>query len=165
MTGFANHPEFELKILDPRVGREWSFDFQTKGAAGIDLLACLDTEMIMWPKERYKFDAGIALHMKNSDYAMVILPRSSMGTKGLVLQHTLGLVDSDYQGQIIMPMMNIGDEAIGIRPGDRIAQAIFIPVIHPIFRVVGNFSEQSERGEGGRGSTGTNAAIDCRKRA
>ncbi|UQT03050.1 dUTP pyrophosphatase [Serratia phage vB_SmaS-Totoro] len=154
----------ELKLIDPRYkSAEWAVpDYKTAGAAAIDVLACIDKEVSIPPGAVVMIPLGIAVHMDNTEVAAILLPRSGLGTKdGVILGNTLGLIDSDFQGQIQAPVWNRnfadpyeGGKVITIKPGDRIAQLMFIPVIRPSFKVVTEFSETTERGEGGFGSTG-----------
>ena len=145
----------ELKILDPRVGTEFPLpDYATPGSAGIDLRACLDSSLTMAPGDCELIPTGMAIHMGDSNMAAVILPRSGLGHKhGIVLGNLVGLIDSDYQGQLFISVWNRGDESFTIEPGDRIAQLVFVPVLHPTFTLVDEFTA-SERGEGGFGHSG-----------
>ena len=145
----------ELKILDPRVGSEFPLpDYATPGSAGIDLRACLDSSLTMAPGDCELIPTGMAIHMGDSNMAAVILPRSGLGHKhGIVLGNLVGLIDSDYQGQLFISVWNRGDESFTIEPGDRIAQLVFVPVLHPTFTLVDEFTA-SERGEGGFGHSG-----------
>ncbi len=145
----------ELKILDPRVGSEFPLpDYATPGSAGIDLRACLDSSLTMAPGDCELVPTGMAIHMGDSNMAAVILPRSGLAHKhGIVLGNLVGLIDSDYQGQLFISVWNRGDESFTIEPGDRIAQLVFVPVLHPAFTLVDEFTA-SERGEGGFGHSG-----------
>ena len=145
----------ELKILDPRVGSEFPLpDYATPGSAGIDLRACLDSSLTLAPGDCELIPTGMAIHMGDSNMAAVILPRSGLGHKhGIVLGNLVGLIDSDYQGQLFISVWNRGDESFTIEPGDRIAQLVFVPVLHPTFTLVDEFTA-SERGEGGFGHSG-----------
>lgn len=148
--------EVELKILDPRVGKEFPLpEYATSGSAGLDLRACLDTALILEPGQTELIPTGIAIHMQDQQMASVILPRSGLGHKhGIVLGNLVGLIDSDYQGQLFVSCWNRGQDSFTIEPGERIAQLVFVPVIQASFKQVESF-EASERGAGGFGSTGT----------
>jgi dUTP pyrophosphatase len=150
-----NRSPVQLKILDPRIGSTWPVpDYATPGAAGMDLRACLDQVVKLEPGETTLVPTGIAIHMQDPNLASVILPRSGLGHKhGIVLGNLVGLIDSDYQGQLFVSVWNRGKETFAIEPGERIAQLVFVPVIQAAFDVVEEFSA-SERGAGGFGSTG-----------
>lgn len=145
----------ELKILDPRVGAEFPLpDYATPGSAGIDLRACIDGALTLAPGACELVPTGMAIHMGDSNMAAVILPRSGLGHKhGIVLGNLVGLIDSDYQGQLFISVWNRGADSFTIEPGDRIAQLVFVPVLHPSFTLVEEFTA-SERGEGGFGHSG-----------
>ena len=143
----------DLQILDQRV-REQLPHSATPGSAGLDLRACLDGPMILNPGETKLIPTGLAMHLADPGYAAVILPRSGLGHKhGVVLGNLVGLIDSDYQGQLMVSLWNRGQEAFTIQPFERIAQMVIVPVVQAVFRVVEEFAE-SDRGEGGFGSTG-----------
>jgi dUTP pyrophosphatase len=146
----------ELKILDDRVGKEFPLpEYATTGSAGLDLRACLDTALTLEPGKTELIPTGIAIHMQDQNMASVILPRSGLGHKhGIVLGNLVGLIDSDYQGQLFVSCWNRGDTTFTVEPGERIAQLVFLPVIQAAFEVVDEF-DASERGTGGFGSTGT----------
>jgi dUTP pyrophosphatase len=150
-----NRSPVQLKILDARIGSTWPVpDYATPGAAGMDLRACLDQVVKLEPGETTLVPTGIAIHMQDPNLASVILPRSGLGHKhGIVLGNLVGLIDSDYQGQLFVSVWNRGKETFAIEPGERIAQLVFVPVIQAAFEVVEEFSA-SERGAGGFGSTG-----------
>lgn len=145
----------EVKILNPKVGKEIPLPtYATDGSAGVDLRACIDEPLTLDPGETVLIPTGIAIHMKNKDMAATILPRSGLGHKhGIVLGNLVGLIDSDYQGQLFISCWNRGNDKYIIDPADRIAQLMFIPVIQPEFELVEEFDE-SERGEGGFGHSG-----------
>lgn len=147
----------QVKILDTRIGKEYPLpEYATDGAAGVDLRACLDGTLTIAPGETHLVPSGIAIHMADTELAAVILPRSGLGhKKGIVLGNLVGLIDSDYQGQVMISVWNRGGETVAIEPGDRIAQMVFVPVKRVDFEVVDEF-EASTRGEGGFGHTGTN---------
>jgi dUTP pyrophosphatase len=145
----------ELKVLDPRLGGEFPLPaYATEGAAGIDLRACLQTPLDVAPGETHLIPSGIAVHMKDPHLAAMVLPRSGLGHKhGIVLGNLVGLIDSDYQGEILMSCWNRGSTTFRIEPGERIAQLIFVPVVRALFAVVEDFVA-SGRGAGGLGHTG-----------
>ena len=145
----------QIKILDPRLGTEFPLpDYATDGSAGMDLRACTEEVMTILPGETRLIPAGFAMHMEDSGLAAVILPRSGLGHKhGIVLGNLVGLIDSDYQGQVYVSCWNRSDKAFEIEPGMRIAQLVFVPVVVADFEVVESF-EESERGAGGFGHTG-----------
>lgn len=147
--------QVEVKILNPKVGNEIPLpSYATDGSAGVDLRACLDQALTLEPGQTQLIPTGIAIHMKNKDMAGTILPRSGLGHKhGIVLGNLVGLIDSDYQGELFISCWNRGNDAFTIEPADRIAQLMFIPVIQPEFELVDEF-EQSERGTGGFGHSG-----------
>ena len=147
--------QVELKILDKRIGNEFPLPrYATHGSAGMDLYACLDEHLHIAPGETHLVPSGIAIHIENAGLAAVLLPRSGLGHKhGIVLGNLVGLIDSDYQGQIFISVWNRGQETFTIEPGDRIAQMVFVPVVQAEFRIVENF-EESKRGAGGFGHSG-----------
>jgi len=146
----------QIKILDPRIGRDFPLpEYATPGAAGVDLRACLDEALTLAPGTTHLVPSGIAVHMADPELAAVVLPRSGLGhKKGIVLGNLVGLIDSDYQGQIMISVWNRGAETVSIEPGDRIAQMVFVPVKRVAFELVEDF-QASERGAGGFGHTGT----------
>lgn len=148
--------EVDIKILDSRVGKEFPLpQYETAGSAGMDLRAILDEESTINPGETLLIPTGIAVHIANNNMAAVILPRSGLGHKhGIVLGNLVGLIDSDYQGQLFVSCWNRGASAFVIKPGERIAQLVFLPVIQANFNIVESFDE-SQRGEGGFGHTGS----------
>ena len=144
----------ELKILDPRVSENLP-KIATPGSAGADLRALLDTPLVLAPGETKLVHTGIAIHIGNPHYAAVILPRSGLGhKKGIVLGNLVGLIDSDYQGEIMVSLWNRSGTPCTIEPMERIAQLVVIPIVQPEFTVVDAFAD-SERGTGGFGSSGT----------
>ncbi len=147
--------QVELRILDDRLGHDFPMpDYATDGSAGIDLRACLKSAETLNPGDTQLIPSGIAVHIANPAYAAVVLPRSGLGHKhGIVLGNLVGLIDSDYQGEIFISCWNRGTDAFTIEPGERIAQLVFIPVAQPQFSIVDRFDE-SERGSGGFGHTG-----------
>ncbi len=145
----------DLKIIDPRIGNDFEIpEYQTSGSAGIDLQACIDEKITIKPGETQLIRSGIAVHINDPGLAAVLLPRSGLGhKKGLVLGNLVGLIDSDYQGEVFISCWNRGNSEIDIEPGMRLAQMVFLPVEQVNFNVVEDF-EESERGSGGFGHTG-----------
>ena len=145
----------ELKIVDERIGSEYPLPhYATEGSAGMDLRACIDQPLLLEPGKTELIPTGIALHMEEREMAATLLPRSGLGHKhGVVLGNLVGLIDSDYQGQIFVSCWNRGDTTFTVEPGERIAQMVFVPVIQVEFEVVEEF-DASERGAGGFGHTG-----------
>ena len=145
----------ELKVLDPRLGTEFPLPaYATDGSAGIDLRACLDGEHVLAPDETLLVPTGMAVHIADPSLAAVLLPRSGLGHKhGIVLGNLVGLIDSDYQGQVFVSCWNRGNDSFSIAPGERIAQMVFVPVVQASFRLVDEFTP-TERGEGGFGHSG-----------
>jgi len=148
--------EVDVKILDDRIGNEFPLpEYATHGSAGMDLRALLDEEKILSPGETLLIPTGIAIHIEDNNMAAVILPRSGLGHKhGIVLGNLVGLIDSDYQGQLFVSCWNRGQTTFVIKPGERIAQLVFMPVIQANFNIVESF-DKSQRGEGGFGHTGS----------
>ena len=152
--------KINAKILSDKITPEMLLP-KTPGSAGIDLMAvnlpisAVVKNLYVYPGQCTKIGTGIAIHLDDPGYAAMVLPRSGMGTKGLILGNTIGLIDSDYQGEIILSVWNRSSDPIKINAMDRIAQLIIIPVIQPEFNFVESF-EQTERGSNGFGSTGVN---------
>jgi dUTP pyrophosphatase len=145
--------KLDVKILDPRL-RDSLPQYATPGAAGLDLRACVGAPLILVPGQTELVPSGIAIHLGDPGYAAVIVPRSGLGHKhGIVLGNLVGLIDSDYQGPIMVSVWNRGPANFTIQPLDRIAQLVIVPVLQVAFNVVEEFAA-SERGEGGFGSTG-----------
>ena len=143
----------QLKILDPRAQAP---AYATTGSAGLDLRALLDAPLTLAPGETQLVKTGLAIHIGNPHFAAVILPRSGLGHKhGIVLGNGTGLIDSDYQGELMVSCFNRSGTAFTIQPGERIAQLVFIPVVQAALEVVAEFGDASQRGTGGFGSTGT----------
>jgi len=147
--------DIELKILDKRIGKEFPLPgYATDGSAGMDLYACLDEHLHIAPGESHLVPSGIALHIADKHLAAMILPRSGLGHKyGIVLGNLVGLIDSDYQGQIFVSVWNRGQASFTIEPGDRIAQMIVVPIVLAKFNIVEEFTP-SGRGTGGFGHSG-----------
>ena len=144
----------DLRILDERI-REQLPSYQTPGSAGLDLRACINQTIELGPGASYLMPTGMAIHLADANYAALVMPRSGLGYKhGIVLGNLVGLIDSDYQGPLMVPLWNRSDTAFIIQPLERIAQMIIVPVMQAQFRVVDQF-ESSKRGEAGFGSTGT----------
>lgn len=145
----------EVRVLDQRIGRDYPLPaYATSGSAGIDLRACLDAPLELKPGDTHLIPSGIAIHLSDPGYAAIVLPRSGLGHKhGIVLGNLVGLIDSDYQGQIFVSCWNRGQSTFTIQPGERIAQLVVVPVVQVEFDVVNEFAA-SERGAGGFGSSG-----------
>ena len=146
----------QLKVLDKRLGTIYPLpEYATSGSAGLDLRACIDKNLLLEPQAVKLIPTGIAIHIADAGYAAMILPRSGLGHKhGVVLGNLVGLVDSDYQGQIMISCWNRSNHQFAIMPGERIAQLIIVPIVHAAFKIVGEFKEESDRGTGGFGHTG-----------
>lgn len=143
----------DLKVLDPRIGSQLPH-YATPGSAGLDLRACLDAPLTLNPGETRLIPTGLAIHLADPGYAALILPRSGLGHKhGVVLGNLVGLIDSDYQGELMVSLWNRGQEPFTVQPLERIAQMVIVPVVQAKFRLVQEFG-QSQRGAGGFGSTG-----------
>jgi dUTP pyrophosphatase len=147
--------KIQLKILDDRIGNSIPLPAHaTEGSAGMDLRACIDDAITLQPGATELIPTGIAIHIDDPGLAATILPRSGLGHKhGIVLGNLVGLIDSDYQGQLFVSCWNRGHDAFTIEPGDRIAQLVFVPVVQADFEVVAEFDE-SHRGAGGFGHSG-----------
>ncbi len=145
----------EIKILDPRIGDQFPLpQYVTAGSAGMDIRACVDKETMVPSSETVLIPTGFAIHISDNNLAAVLLPRSGLGHKhGLVLGNLTGLIDSDYQGQVFISCWNRSKNAYVVKPGERIAQIVFIPVERVEFVVVDEF-EVTDRGEGGFGHSG-----------
>jgi dUTP pyrophosphatase len=145
----------QLKVVDARIGREIPLpEYATSGSAGVDLRACIDEALVLRPGETRLVPTGIAVHMADPGLAAVILPRSGLGHKhGIVLGNLVGLIDSDYQGQIMVSCWNRGTVDFTLEPGARLAQMVFVPIVQVNFDVVDEFTA-SQRGAGGFGHTG-----------
>lgn len=145
----------DLKILDPRMQDQLP-QYATPGSAGLDLRACLDAPLTLEPNAWQLVPTGLAIHLRDPGYAAMILPRSGLGHKhGIVLGNLVGLIDSDYQGQLMVSAWNRSTQPFVLQPMERLAQMVIVPVVQASFQVVQDFGDVSERGAGGYGSTGT----------
>ena len=156
MSGHAPRRTLEVRILDPRVGREFPMpEYATAGSAGLDLRACIDAPLVLEPGAATLIPTGLAIHLGDPGLAAVLLPRSGLGHKhGVVLGNLVGLIDSDYQGQLMVSCWNRGQSPYTVAPGERIAQMVVVPVVQVDLEIVDDFVE-SRRGAGGFGSSGT----------
>ena len=156
MSQYSKTQKTEVKILDSRIGKEIPFPtYATSGSAGMDLRACIDSAITITPGETILIPTGISIYIQDPGLAATILPRSGLGHKhGIVLGNLVGLIDSDYQGPLMVSLWNRGNEAFEVSIGDRIAQLVFVPIVQTEFEVVEEFTV-SDRGEGGFGHTGT----------
>ena len=146
--------ELEMKILDERI-REYMPAYATSGSAGLDLRACIAQPLVLQPRAWQLVPTGMAVHLRDPGYAALLLPRSGLGHKhGIVLGNLVGLIDSDYQGELMVSVWNRSDTAFTVEPLERIAQMVIVPVVQAQFRVVDEFATSSERAAGGYGSTG-----------
>ena len=145
----------QVRVLDPRLGRDWPLPaYATAGSAGLDLRACLEAPLVLAPGRAELVPTGLAIHLDDPGLAAVLLPRSGLGHKhGIVLGNLVGLIDSDYQGQVMASLWNRGGASFTVEPGERIAQLIVVPVVQVRLEVVEAFTV-SERGAGGFGSSG-----------
>jgi dUTP pyrophosphatase len=148
--------KLQIKILDPRIGNEFPLpSYATQGSAGLDLRACLDNELVMEPGQTTLIPTGLAIHIEDPSLCAMLLPRSGLGHKhGIVLGNLVGLIDSDYQGPLMVSCWNRGYTSFKITPGERIAQMVLVPVVQADFEIVTEFTD-SDRGEGGFGHSGT----------
>jgi dUTP pyrophosphatase len=147
--------KIQLKILDQRLGNEFPLPhYATEGSAGMDMRACLEVPLEMAPGDTHLIPTGMAIHVADAGLAAILLPRSGLGHKhGIVLGNLVGLIDSDYQGQVFVSCWNRSNETFIVEPGERIAQMVIVPVVHADFEIVEDFVD-SERGAGGFGHTG-----------
>lgn len=149
--------EIDIKILNPLIEDKISLpEYGTEGSGGMDLRACLDNKIELAPSETTMIPMGFAMHLADKSLAALVIPRSGLGSKhGIVLGNLVGLIDSDYQGELMVPAWNRSEKSFTINPGDRIAQMIIVPVVQAKFNIVADF-EESVRGEKGFGSSGIN---------
>lgn len=154
MTATERRP-LKVRILDARIGRDFPLPaYATAGSAGLDLRACLDKALVLEPGKAELIPTGLSIYVEDPGLAAVILPRSGLGHKhGIVLGNLVGLIDSDYQGQLMVSCWNRGREPFTVQPGERIAQLIIVPVVQVELQVVETF-ESTDRGAGGFGSSG-----------
>lgn len=146
--------EIEMKILDERI-RPYLPKYATPGSAGLDLHACIQTPMLLEPGQTNMVATGLAIHINNPQLAALILPRSGMGAKkGIVLGNLVGLIDSDYQGQLLIAAWNRTQTPYTLEPFERLAQLVIVPVVQAQFKLVDDFGSETQRGTGGYGSTG-----------
>lgn len=146
--------EIEMKILDERI-RPYLPKYATPGSAGLDLHACIQTPMLLEPGQTHMVATGLAIHINNPQLAALILPRSGMGAKkGIVLGNLVGLIDSDYQGQLLIAAWNRAKTPYTLEPFERLAQLVIVPVVQAQFKLVDDFGSETQRGTGGYGSTG-----------
>jgi len=147
--------KLQVKLLDPRIGTDFPLpSYATAGSAGLDLRACLDQALTLQPGQTELIPTGLAIHIEDPNLCAMVLPRSGLGHKhGIVLGNLVGLIDSDYQGQLFVSCWNRGHTGFVIEPGERIAQLVLVPVVQAAFEVVSEFSD-SDRGDGGFGSSG-----------
>lgn len=148
--------KLQVKILDPRIGNEFPLpSYATTGSAGMDLRACLDEPLDLQPGQTTLIPTGLSVYVEDPNLCAMLLPRSGLGHKhGVVLGNLVGLIDSDYQGPLMVSCWNRGDKSFTVEPGERIAQMILVPVVQADFEIVKEFVE-TERGEGGFGHSGT----------
>lgn len=156
MSQFSKTLKTEVKILDNRIGKEIPLPtYSTTGSAGMDLRACIDNEIQLSPGETVLIPTGISIYIQDPGLAATILPRSGLGHKhGIVLGNLVGLIDSDYQGPLMVSLWNRGSTTFNINIGDRIAQLVLLPIVQTEFEVVNEFTT-TDRGTGGFGHTGT----------
>lgn len=146
----------ELKILDSRIGKEFPMpNYITDGSAGIDLRACINDKLLLTPGSKYLINTGISIYINDHNITGIIIPRSGLGhINGIVLGNTMGLIDSDYQGQLKISLLNNSNLPFLLNPGKRIAQIIFLPIIKVNFNIVHSFSSTTNRGSKGFGHSG-----------
>ncbi len=147
--------QLQVKILDKRLGQLWPLpSYATTGSAGLDLVACMDKPLTIEPQSTALIPTGISIYLSDPNYCAMILPRSGLGHKhGIVLGNSVGLIDADYQGALMVSCYNRSIMSFTVEPGMRIAQLIIVPVVRPTWSIVEEF-ESTQRGEGGFGSTG-----------
>lgn len=148
----------QVKLLNPKIGSDPNFPLPTRatdGSAGIDLRACIDEPVVIKAGETKLIGTGMAIYIKDPNFAGIILPRSGLGHKhGIVLGNLVGLIDADYQGELMVSVWNRSDTDFTLNPAERMAQYMVMPVLRPSFKIVDEFSDDSERGAGGFGSSG-----------
>ncbi|STY91396.1 dUTP diphosphatase [Moraxella bovis] len=148
----------QVKLLNPKIGTDPAFPLPTRatdGSAGIDLRACIDEPVVIKAGETKLIGTGLAIYIKDPNFAGIILPRSGLGHKhGIVLGNLVGLIDADYQGELMVSVWNRSDSDFTLNPAERMAQYMVVPVVRPSFEIVDEFSDDSERGAGGFGSSG-----------
>ncbi|STZ00247.1 Deoxyuridine 5'-triphosphate nucleotidohydrolase [Moraxella lacunata] len=148
----------QVKLLNPKIGSDPNFPLPTRatdGSAGIDLRACIDEPVVIHAGETKLIGTGLAIYIKDPNFAGIILPRSGLGHKhGIVLGNLVGLIDADYQGELMVSVWNRSDTDFTLNPAERMAQYMVVPVVRPVFDIVDEFSDDSERGAGGFGSSG-----------
>jgi len=149
--------KLQIRVLDERIGQSIAFPaYATDGSAGLDLRACLSQPLVLEPGDTQLIGTGLAIHIADPALAALILPRSGLGHKhGIVLGNLVGLIDSDYQGELMVSCWNRGQTRFTVEPGERLAQLVLVPVVQAEFEVVDEF-DSSQRGAGGFGSTGRN---------
>ena len=148
--------KLDIKFLNERLRKEYGIMYGSEGAAGIDLRACIDAPLVLLPNQVILISSGIAINPNSNQYAGLVIPRSGLGhKKGLVLGNLIGLIDSDYQGEIKISAWNRSNTTLTITPYERIAQLVIVPVCVVGFNIVDEFTSLSERGSNGFGSTGT----------
>ncbi|MCW8885999.1 MAG: dUTP diphosphatase [Motiliproteus sp.] len=147
--------KLQVKILDKRIGNEFPLpSYATPGSAGLDLRACLDEDLVLEPGQTVLIPTGLSIHIEDPNLCAMLLPRSGLGHKhGVVLGNLVGLIDSDYQGQLMVSCWNRGHQTFTVTPGERISQMVLVPVVQAEFDIVEEFSD-SHRGEGGFGHSG-----------
>lgn len=151
--------QVQVKILNPKIGNDDKFPLPhraTDGSAGIDLRACIDEPISIKAGESQLIGTGLAIYIQDSDYVGFIMPRSGLGHKhGIVLGNLTGVIDADYQGELMVSIWNRSQTDYVLQPGEKMAQYLVVPIARPTFEIVGEFSDISVRGESGFGSTGT----------
>lgn len=151
--------QIQIKILNPKIGQDPNFPIPTQatlGSAGIDLRACIDTPLVIKAGQTHLVGTGLSIYISDPNYAGLILPRSGLGHKhGIVLGNLVGLIDSDYQGELMVSVWNRSQSDFTLNPAERMAQYVIVPIVRPVFEIVSEFDQTSVRGVGGFGSTGS----------